>query len=332
MLARQWGIFLVPAVVGLAGIVAFRDAPMRWHHVRSLALALGVAVLTAGWFYVHLDSRYGSATAFNREGPEGFSFANQPREFYVGSGSPYLFTHPVRPAFAGQVIPIFYSETWGDYWCYFQVAGRTPATGEWVSGLPFRYAFEPERVSVGQTVNRFRMAPYLGRVNLVSMLPTIFLLLALTLSIPVLARSLRAPSFSPQEAATVLAFLVVGFSVAGYLWFLIRYPELAKGDTIKASYLLHMFPFLALLGGLLLERVRAHRQSLYVWAVVLLAAVWAHNLPACVTHFTIPGVGQESGRLPSISASLAAQAAEGTGSKDPAAQEAPRTQPTAHVE
>jgi hypothetical protein len=173
------------------------------------------------------------------------------------------------------------------------VAGRAPATGEWVSGLPFRYAFEPARVDMAHTVNRFRMAPYLGRVNLVSVLPTVFLLLGFSLGVPPLARSLRARArpFSASEALAALAFLVVAVSAVGYLWFLIRYPELAKGDTVKASYMLHIYPCFALLGGLLLERVHAYRRYLYVLTVVILVTVWAHNLPVCITRFTIPGVG-----------------------------------------
>ena len=161
-----------------------------------------------GWFFAHLDARYGSLTAFNRSGVAGFSFANQPTRFYVGSGDPFLFTHPVRPAFSNQALPIFYTETWGDYWCYFVVAGRKQSTGEWVSGLPFRFAFEPRRVPAGLMTNRFRMAPYLGRVNLVSLLPTTFLLLAFSFGIPAMAQGLRGRGASPVQAAAMLAFLL----------------------------------------------------------------------------------------------------------------------------
>ncbi|TDI12092.1 MAG: hypothetical protein E2P04_06485 [Acidobacteria bacterium] len=291
VLSRQWGIFLVPAVVMLAGMVMIRDQRARWRHARALAVALAVSLVTAGWFFVHLDARYGSLTAFNRSGVAGFSFANQPTSFYLGSGDPFLFTHPVRPAFSNQALPIFYTETWGDYWCYFTVAGHVPSTGEWVSGLPFRFAFEPRRVPDGLTTNRFRIAPYLGRVNLVSLLPTTFLLLAFSLGIPAMVQTLRSRDTSPTQAATLLAFLIVAVSAVGYSWFLIQYPELDKGDTIKATYMLHVFPCLALLGGLLLERVRREKPKYYLLTVVLLAAVWAHNLPACITRYTLPGVG-----------------------------------------
>jgi hypothetical protein len=43
------------------------------------------------------------------------------------------------------------------------------------------------------------------------------------------------------------------FSVVGYLWFLIRYPSPNKGDTIKATYLLHIMPIVGICVGLLLE-------------------------------------------------------------------------------
>ena len=47
----------------------------------------------------------------------------------------------------------------------------------------------------------------------------------------------------------VVNTFVVVVSLVGYMWFVIRYPSLGKGDTIKAIYLLHIFPSLAILGA-----------------------------------------------------------------------------------
>ena len=82
-------------------------------------------VFTLSWYYFSLLIRYGSFTAFNKE-PIGFSFSNQPFNFYVPNSSDInlLFSKPIRPNFSNQFISIFYSDFWGDYWGYFSFTSR----------------------------------------------------------------------------------------------------------------------------------------------------------------------------------------------------------------
>ena len=47
--------------------------------------------------------------------------SNPAPSFYLGSGNGNLFSDPIRGAFPNQLLPILYSETWGDYWGYFVV-------------------------------------------------------------------------------------------------------------------------------------------------------------------------------------------------------------------
>ncbi len=91
---------------------------------------------------------------------------------------------------------------------------------------------------------------------------------------------LGAPQVPPWRSLAMLAVLV---SLAGYAWFLIRYPH-PRGATIKATYILQVFPFAALLGADLLEWVRDRQRR--AWSVLLfvLILVIGHNLPALVTH------------------------------------------------
>ena len=98
--------------------------------------------------------RYGSFTAFNKE-PIGFSFSNQPTNFYIPNLSDLylLFTKPIRPNFGNQFISIFYSDFWGDYWGYFSFTSRNLELGR----------------------NQLLIGDYLARVNIVSLLATFFL-------------------------------------------------------------------------------------------------------------------------------------------------------------
>ena len=267
VLARQWGFFFYPALGLWLLALVVRRRERFLPHLKALAVCWGVAFVIGSWFYFVQLGRYGSLTRFNRPAA-GFSLANQPREFYFGLGLDKLFSEPIREAFPNQLLPIFHAETYGDYWGYFLV----------------KQQFWNEVV----VHNREQIKGYLGRACLLGLLPSAVLVAALLLGLgalgPLLRRRLPDDELGPPATAALLALAVV-VSWLGYLWFLISYPNLGKGDTIKASYLLQLFPLLALLGGLLLERLRSRQPWLgraLGWALV---AVAAHNALAFVTRY-----------------------------------------------
>ncbi len=259
VLARQWGFFIFPGVMLLALARTKMDG---WRPVlKRLALMLSVSFLVGGWFYIHLQIRYGTVLAFNRDPAASFSVSNQNTDFYFNPALDQLFTEPTRPNFPNQVIPIFYSGIWGDYWCYFLAHRDNP---------------EP-------------MNSFLGRMNLAGLLPTALLLSGLVLGGVALWQILiwtarnREPT-TLSRYAPAFFFLIALVSALGYLWFLIRHPEV-RGDTIKATYLLHVFPFLCFLSAELLDRI-GERFGWLWWrlAIAVLAVIGLHNLPALVTR------------------------------------------------
>jgi hypothetical protein len=130
-----------------------------------------------------------------------------------------------------------------------------------------------------------RPIAYMARVNVVSLLPTALLLMALAFGVMRLYDWLRWKHDDLPTAAYALAQLVILVSLAGYLWFLIQYPHVV-GDTIKASYVLQIYPLLALLGGAVLIWLRRWNEALYVALVVMLTLVAAHNVPMLITQYT----------------------------------------------
>ncbi len=118
-LSRQWGFFIILASALLLLGKAWRSGELRRPLLQSLLVAGILGSLSGGWFYVGLKMEHGSMTAFNRTGAPEFRFSNQPLKFYIGLSPKELFHSPVRPAFPNEFIPIFYSETWGDYWGFF---------------------------------------------------------------------------------------------------------------------------------------------------------------------------------------------------------------------
>ena len=103
-------------------------------------------------------------TTFNRKA-QNFSFSNLPASFYrnTGLGNFLLFKSPTRKTFDNQFFPIFYSETWGDYWGYF--------------------VFVREKTLFGKAGNQSEITPYLGHVNLASVFPSLLMLGGLLLGL-----------------------------------------------------------------------------------------------------------------------------------------------------
>jgi hypothetical protein len=277
-LARQWGGLAATAMLLAICAMGLRDRDRNKITVGVAGLVVALAV--GGWFYAWLWVSQGSPFAFNKHGGH-WALANQPAEFYFGTGNGLLFTDPIRPSFANQLIPIFYADTWGDYWGYFLISGRDLVSGDLVVGN--RLEHEAAKLPLTVETNRFTFNNYLGRVNLVGLLPTILALAAFgAVAIKLSAILRRGPPLTLAEVIPMLAVLVVGVSVIGYLWFLIRFPVLNEGDTIKASYMLHIFPPLALLTADFVRRMRVPVVPwLIAWGMLMI-----HNIPAVTTHVT----------------------------------------------
>src|SRR5262249_23533792 len=287
-LSRQWGILLLPAIFLFMVLQAIRYPQWRKPMTGSLCLCLVLISLISGWFYASLKFRYGSARTFNRSGAAYFSFNNQPTEFYARLSHTLLFTNPVRPNFPNQFVPIFYSEAWGDYWGYFTLYGIDTRGGTFVNGYDLNQVLSTGSQPRWLETNYDTIGAYLGRVNLVSIFPSALGLLALVSGgIVIIRRSSHEPLSTSQKEVTGFLLLTIATSVGGYLWFLIMYPSIGKGDTIKATYMLQVLPFLAILVGNLLEQVNRKSHILYLFVLGCLILTCAHNIFAMVTHYSL---------------------------------------------
>jgi hypothetical protein len=183
------------------------------------------------------------------------------------------------------LFPIFYSETWGDYSCYFTVYGRDTEKNRYVSGYRLTRMLRKETLPAQLETNRYDVNSYLGRVNAVSILPSVVFLGGVFLATAYFVRFVFRHSTEKRIAMCSLLYLFVLMTAAGYFWFLIMHPNVGKGDTIKATYILQVFPFCAILSGELLERIR--EKYTYMWWIILLILMTAflHNLPVCITRY-----------------------------------------------
>jgi hypothetical protein len=276
MLSRQWGGFIFPPMV-LMGIIAYiKKKQEAWRFIKTIALSLLIASIVGGWFYLTLKIRFGSTIAFNKPLHSEFSFSNQPAKFYFGTGLTELFTHPVRPFFKNQLIPVLYSETWGDYHGYFTY-----------TLFPFRSSDynNPEKETSRQDL--IVTAAYLGRMNLVSLVPSAIIIMSCLAGLKFLFRVFRKNSKDPAATCEgfALIFLNIASSLGLYFCFLIIVPNEETGNTIKASFLLHMFPFVAVLSGELLQRIKQKSRIAHIGLSGFLALTFIHNLPMMFTRY-----------------------------------------------
>jgi hypothetical protein len=286
-LSRQWGILLFPPVFLFLVFKWIRFPRLRNPVTKTLCLCFVLISLISGWFYISLKIRYGSSTAFNRKPAPHFSLQNQPLEFYVGLSPILLFSNPVMPNFPNQLLPIFYSELWGDYWGYFTVYGRDTMKQEFINRSIIHILSKTRRPSWLET-NYETIGAYLGRVNLVSIFPSVLALISISfVAMRMLQGSSNKPLTTHQREIYEFLILTIVTTMAGYFWFLIMYPSIGKGDTIKATYVLQVFPFIAILVGMFLEHVKKRSLFLYQFILSGLSLSFLHNIFAMLTHYSL---------------------------------------------
>ncbi len=293
-LSRQWGIFLLPAILALALLIFIKNRSKGLEIGRIILPAFVIAFFASGWFYLHNYLAYGSLTPFNIS-HQGFSFSNEPPSFYSkGFNNPDLYTSPVRGTFNNEFVPTFYSETWGDYWGYW-VFIREPTLS-----LPYMTNRPKINTTLGP-INFAELVPmlhadgdqvtaFLGRVNLISLFPTLLLVGGVLAGIYYAFRYLLTSEKDQNQALYSFVLFGLLFSMAGYMWFLISYPS-SRGATIKATYMIQVFMLLPILGAEMLDVFRRLNKYVYVVISLLLLVVFLLNFPVFITRYWwfIPG-------------------------------------------
>ncbi len=287
LLSRQLAFLLLPPL-GLLVVARLAIAPRMARFLLGRSLLAGVAaLLLAGPFYAHMAREHGSIAAYSRAGFPSLSLANNPPSFYFDLGLGKLFTDPVRDAFPNRLMPTFYSEVWGDYWCYFLIYGFDARDGKPLSGLLVNRALSQPSRPEWLVTNRESMAPYLGRVNAFALPASAALACGMVMGLIGLTRTLTRRHEDPTILTRSFLFLIAVSSLGGLFWILIKYSSPSVGRMIKPSYALQLFPFLCLLAAESIVRLDARMPRTARWLCVLLAACALHNLPALFTRVVV---------------------------------------------
>jgi len=285
-LSRQFGILLLAAVFLFLGYQWLRYHAQRHVIAKTFCICLLLISIISGWFYLSLKFRYGAYAAYNREPAPSISLKNYPVEFYIGLSPSLLFSKPVRPNIPNQLFPIFYSEIWGDYWNFFTVYGIDTRKSRFVSGEKISQILSGDNRPAWFKTNYDTISNYLGRVNLVSILPTTLAFMGIFFSVfQVVRRARHSVVLYPKEIPGLILVSVMT-SLAGYFWFLIMFTRSGEIKAIKATYLLQIFPFIALMVGIFLFHVYQRSQFLYWLILGGLLMCCFHNIPAMLTHYS----------------------------------------------
>ena len=256
-LSRQWGLLLLPGIfLTIFLVYKYKDKEFSKKYTRLVFSSSVFSFPLYFWFYTHLFLNYGSITAFNRE-PLPFNFSNQSTSFYFDLALADIFTKPIRGfSLENKLFPILYSETWGDYFGYFLI---THAKG----GLEANY----------------ELVPYLGRVNLLAIIPTFLFILGIFYFF------IKFKNLNINQKIMYSTFLLcVSFMWIGYMWFVIKYPNYSKGDTIKATFILQLIQLLPFFGSIFVIHNLKNRWVFnLLYSVIIFILIY--NIPAMISRY-----------------------------------------------
>jgi len=255
-LSRQWAFLLFPAYFI---VFFFIEKKNKKNYFQFLTYSFMIGFTISSWFYFGLYVDYGSFTSFNMESTS-FSISNQSQNFYILSSEAvsYFFSKPIRPYFGNSFFPILYSDLWGDYWGYFSFTSRS--------------------LDIGR--NQLLIGDYLGRVNIVSIFPSLLLVYGFINSL----KSIYSEKRTTLDFLNIYITFGIIFSFFGYLWFLITYPEIT-GDTIKSTYIIQLFHLLGLATVIYVEKLRITKSNIYNTIQISLLMVFIYNFQTMLSHF-----------------------------------------------
>ena len=238
-LTRTWALAALAAGVLAPGVRWLRRREPGALRMSAALLATALA-LVVPWL-AFKAVRHGSPLAFSQPNPEQWVLEGRPVEFYTALALDDVFGHPYAPAFRNLLLPVVYTDWWGDYHRYFDV--------------PAELTNEPERLPDEYHDERV-VQSYVG------LLPSLLILVGFG---ALGRRAVREPSGA--ALAVVASVLLLALS---FVYFLVEYPK-ADGDNIKALYLLNAAVPLAVCAGWTVAAARRAGRLVFAALLLLLA-------------------------------------------------------------
>jgi 4-amino-4-deoxy-L-arabinose transferase-like glycosyltransferase len=270
VLVRQWAFFLFPALICAVLLLA----PRHKKYWGGLSLVLAISFLVGSWFYFYLNARYGSFLVYGLK-PQPAAQIQEKLASLTGLADGKLFSDPVRPSLGNAFIPTMYGDFWGDTHAYFLVSIQNKKSGEYMSGVQLEKWMQKTGSELPRWIstNRYTINTYLGRVNIVSLPASLLLLGGLFYTLPLVYGFIRNPG-SPGHQIPGMLSLFTLFLLSGFMLFILRYPISKDGDILKATYLMQVYPLIAIQTAILLEKVQNRWILRSLLVILLLTALF----------------------------------------------------------
>lgn len=255
LLSRLSALVLLPTLgLALLSLGYFKKISSRKVVLFSLTLAV-IAGAGAGWFYWGRKDK-GIYRVGEGVKPQTSFNLRQQIPFYTEVPFTLMMNYPIR--FAphtplNRLVPIYYSEFWGDWWNYFSQRRF---------GIPLeliradRYFSTPERIA------------NLAWQNKVNLPLTILIVVSLLFAVK--------SAFKNYP----IKFLLLSFFLmtwAAFLLMLFLYPSW-KGDSIKASYMLSLLPIQVILLTDFIFSLKFINKLIFSLLLILLLITAGNNL------------------------------------------------------
>lgn len=258
--------FFLGATIFLFLIYKSKKIPIKNILANSLVVFV-VSFLVGGWFYINQLNRYDSLAPYPREKAE-FNFKNHNTEYYFSLGLESLFSTPTKYNFDSKMLPILYSDTWGDYWGYYSYD---------------RTKFD-DKIYIQQVNNK------LSIMNLKSLLPASILIFGFLFTIKnIFGKEKFENKF--KFNSLLLLISITSVSYLAYLYFLIIYPNNfydgsydLHGDLIKGVYIIVIVNLLTYFGVYFLERIELKNNRFFKFIFFLVLILYFSSFSDLVTN------------------------------------------------
>ena len=254
-------VHLITSIVGFVGLGLI--SKLSWKQViKYTSVFMILVAIGTGWFYIGRRDKDIYGVGEGNEKQETPFFKRQPLSFYFDIPFKFMMTHPIRLSQPiNQLIPVYYSDFWGDYWNYYPQR-RTGITTQDVR--KDRLFTTPERVS------------RLALQNQINLLPTLVMIAGFVYFI---VFSIKKTFSNPDSQWLIYSFFVI-FTLltwAGFIVLLTKYPSW-KGDSIKPSYMIYILPILTYSLSVFIFKIIKPIKILFIPIVIWLAIASINNL------------------------------------------------------
>jgi len=264
LLTRVSAIALLCAIIfGILGLAWIRQ--ISWKQlIKFLTIFLLTVFLGAGWFYGRESKDYNDRISImmNRNKDPASVGINKKLDFLTEIPFHLMMTHPIRrPVWLNRLIPIYYSEFWGDFWNFY-IQKR------------FNISFEARQAN--RLITTPKRVASLALQNQVNLISTFLMIVGfIYLTIRTIKKSIKKPDFRWVIETMLLVVFIVTW--LGFLYS-ITYHGAPKGDSIKATYMLFILPIFVYMLILFLFEVVKKAKYIFLPLILWLALATGVNL------------------------------------------------------